>query len=383
MSNNIYYHQTNPNDTGTKYRVSTMVSTTNVVDGTSALVNNTIATYYGNFPTKSNIPINNANFDLSSGIIGYKINGVDLGNSFPAAVDYYTTTSVRNTFTLYFTNNISDDPANNSVFNASATNNVEIEKCFNHISVIVCGGGGGGGHSKDDSSGGHGGQGGGGGGWCSVDRINLTNTGRSFSVTRGGEGSPGIPYQYRTPYSSGLNYSAIGGGYSRIISNNTGVFARANGGGAGISSAASNANGLGGNSVSNFGFLLNVDNPTATTNNMGTNNGNDNSPASQGGACTYNERILKNSGIATQFNHARNAYMLANNSPGTPGGGVAANVVYTVALQGNVTYNKVLNAKGGGGGGASGNNAGDQTGRPGHPGAPGAPGYVIIYKYMI
>ena len=381
MSNNTYKF-TSPNDTNkTTYTVEDVVSYVNVIDGTSSLVNSSIGTYYGNFPKKSNIAINNSNFDTLAGTIGYKINSIDLGNSFPAAVDYYNSTNLRNTFTINYG---STSPQSGYRFNSTSTNNVTIENCFNYISVILGGGGGGGAYSTSSGNNGIRGQGGGGGGCVLVDRINLSNEGRSFQVIVGCEGLPGVSSNYSSP---SVYTDATDGDNSKITSNNTTLFAIANGGGGGGWVGASTTNnGLGGNSSSNFTQAAITVTPGVSNNGITVNPSNGNHPTPGGDGVLTSKNSGKNSAICASIPQTATAIGLVNNHPGIPGGGTSnitgnttnENVVWTWGGDNPITYNYPSAARCIGGGGASDNNGG----RPGHPGAPGAPGYVIIYKYL-
>ena len=389
MSNNVYKF-TSPTDTNaTTYNVDQVVSYRNVGDSTTTLVNTNIATYYGNFPTKSNIAIDNNNFDSAVGTIGYKINGTDLGNSFPAAVDYYNATTVRNSIALNW-GSTTTIPSDNT-FNATTTNNVTIENCFNHISVILCGGGGGGGFSNSSGNGGWGGSGGGGGGWGTVHRIPLTNTGRQFNVICGGGGYGGIWGGSLMGYAANSTNSGDGGS-SQITSNTNPALTAIANGGQGGGSAGNNISGINrgpGSSSSNFNnaavTLISPLSFISIPNNFGaTNGGADNNPGTYGGDPLYNAKPTgsKNSGLFTNISHSGNAYIAGNNQPGIPA--QSTNYTYNTGFNATpITYNlNLTSVKGGGGGGAAANNGGNANNHPGSPGGPGAPGYVIIYKYL-
>lgn len=380
MANNIYNY-VNPNDANkTMYRVDQVVSYKNVINGSTALaVQNT---NFGGFPNKSNIPINNSNFDLSAGIIRYQLTTVDVGNLFPAAVDYYTATKVKDTFTIPYAPNTTSPSITNYTFNETSINaNVTIENCFNHISVIVIGGGGGGGYSYPDDA--ASGQGGGGGGCCSAHRIALSSTGRSFTVQCGAGGCGGVPANYAYPltYTNGNN-----GDVSFIKSNaNTSLHATSNGGNFGIASLSNS--GTGGSSVVNFAAAEIQTATASTTNNQGSPASRPDGKGTYGGDCVYDNLAGRNTGVIAFLDLSGNHQVMANNQSGVPGGGyyngdtLNDNVTMgtPLSLANPVTYNRPTNAIGGGGGGAGSSNGS----RPGHPGAPGAPGCVIIYKYLV
>jgi hypothetical protein len=379
MSNNIYKF-TSPNDTTkTTYRLDQVVANVNVLYGAgySIPVRNDIATYYGDFPRMSNFSIiNNSNFDKAVGTIGYKINGTDLGNIFPAKIDYYNATFVQNQFVIHPG---ATTPVSNYVFNNTSNNSVTIENCFNHISAIVCGGGGGGGYSNSSGNGGYGGQGGGGGGWCYAHRISLTASGRTFTIQCGGGGYGGVWGGSGIGYAPNL-YTSAGGGNSYISSSN-GLSLTANGGNGGQSQSPQQGNtGTPGTSSCNFSAIEIVTLNTAADINVGTSNGADDSHGTYGGDCMYSQRTGKNSTTLDAINHNGNPDILVNNNPGVPAEG---STTFNSGLS-PVTYSRTAGIirRGGGGGGASGNNSGNVNNRPGHPGAPGAPGYVIIYKYL-
>jgi hypothetical protein len=344
--------------------LSTVISSSNVIDDTSIVATNN----YTGFPNKSNIAIDNTNFDTKVGDIGYKHSDTDLGNNIPAAVVFYIADLKRSAFNMTWGNTIQSD----CTFYDSITRNVDIENCFNYISVIICGGGGGGGYSN--SNGGRGGCGGGGGDCASFTKIDLSLVGRSFEVIVGRGGLPGIPPTY------GTVKEATSGGASSFKSNTTGHSVNANGGHGGVS-GSTNPTPVG-NTVTNFLFNhYDSYEPGGNSGplNFGKPSGGEGSYGVVGGQSGYTTMGGRNSGVLSLVNNTGNNTVLSNNLPGIPAGGDASNVTRNDnnAFYG-ITFNRPSHVYGSGGGGAGGTNGGNG----GRPGGIGAPGFVIIYKYI-
>jgi len=139
-----YFYQ--PNGSSTKFNLTNIMSTSNPI--TSATLSSGYSANFKSFPNKTNVAINNSNFDKAVGNIRYKMNGTDIGNDLPAKVDYYGPTRVRNTYTIPAVTSQGiggiSDPSGCKL-NDTSNQTITIENCFNYISVILCGGGGGGG----------------------------------------------------------------------------------------------------------------------------------------------------------------------------------------------------------------------------------------------
>jgi hypothetical protein len=99
-----------------------------------------ITNLYGGFPNVTNSPVNIDSHDTRIGTTGYSTITGDLGEIIPGKGTFYGPTVARNQVVCNFGDS-NQSPAN-AKFNNTLTFNVNIEDCYNYISLIVQGGGG-------------------------------------------------------------------------------------------------------------------------------------------------------------------------------------------------------------------------------------------------
>jgi hypothetical protein len=287
-----------------------------------------ITNLYGGFPNVTFSPVNNNSHDTRIGTTGYSTITGDLGEIIPGKGTFYGPEFMKNQVVCEFGDS-NQSPAN-AKFNNTYSYYVEIEDCYNHISLIVQGGGGGGGGSNNGSnSNGRTGGAGGGGGWRSQKRIPIVNSGRKFTVQVGSEGTCGFSNKYRP----GGATNGGSGDITRIKSNNNNQFIEANGGNGGVSRDLANSV-LGGNVGNSSNNLSggNVLSGNADNNNNGQNGGEGpDAGGTLGGDSIYNNtadpaRLFTS---VKSPNHNGNNVALTNNRPGIPGGGTSNNVNYS------------------------------------------------------
>ena len=334
-----------------------------------------------NLHKRTEYDVTNWSLDRAVGNTGFKVNGVDVGNSMTARVIIFQPPVHRNSITHNWDSGIWANYYNRSENKFSNTFEgwINIGNVYNRVAVVCQGAGGGGGYSNTSNGNGWGGGGGGGGAMTMSGIQNVTNhwVSRSFYVKAGAGGRSGTHWKYagndRAPQGgtgSTVYYYFPGGSWDYYVHAGGGAAAYDNhyagGGGSGSGNGAWGGwwGGGSGQSGDHGAAWAPYGGNAGGSHHHRTNNGN------------------SHSWHTSQYNYRAggpHGYNGTNNWPGHVGGGDRNNWNWNFH-GGPVTFNREAGAAGGGGGGAGGNNKGN--GRPGKPGGNGADGYVAMFLYL-